>query len=119
MPAESVQELEDLIEYDDMIQQASDAGVSLPQSVSDGIKSGELKPADAVQQMENLIEFNDLLKDSSAAGQKVPQNIQQAVLNGKMSPAQAVKEMTDLMSKEARKGERRIPEKPERPQVVS
>lgn len=94
---ESIQELEDLIEYDDMIQQASDTGVSVPQSVSDGIKSGELKPADAVQQLENLIEFNDLLKKSDNAGYNIPGYLQKKILEGKMKPANAVQVVEDLV----------------------
>lgn len=77
---------------------AQEAGLSIPEGVSEGIKDGSYKVPASVDELERLIEFNDLLTKSDVAGTAVPEHIQTQILNGSMKPKDAVQYMKDLVT---------------------
>ena len=87
---ESVEEMETLVSYDDLVQKAKDAGIEVPQEIANGIATGETKPAEALEQLTNLADFMTLVEKSEAAGVQVPQYIADGIISGEYAPQEAV-----------------------------
>lgn len=72
-------------------------GVEIPQSISEGIKSGLYALPESVEEMKALIEFSDLEEKASASGMSIPQKLSSGITSGSISPSEAVKQMNNLI----------------------
>lgn len=99
----SIDEMQALITFDQMVSDAEEAGEDIPEYISNGVKDGKMKPSKAVETMGDLIKYKDLLKDAKKAGVSIPKELTDGVKTGKKSPAEAIKQINALMKAEADK----------------
>lgn len=81
--------------WKELTKEARKAGIDIPKSVKDGIKSGEYVIPESINDLQKLIEFDNLSKKvgATAEGKKLVEKLGQGVRDGKVSLDEAVKEL--------------------------
>lgn len=94
-PDKVTKELAD--QFTEIVKQAGENGLKVPEKFSEGLKAGSPEAAAAVDYMSQLVVFNDLLQKGSLAGGQVTSEM----VNGMMSNAGSIQEaalmLGDLM----------------------
>lgn len=75
---------------------AEEAGIKLPKSVSDGVKSGKYQMAESVDELKRLIDFDAAIQKAGLQGVEIPQSLSASVNSGQISVAEAINRMNSL-----------------------
>lgn len=80
----SVEEMQALIQYNDMLADAKKAGIEVPKDIADGIKSGKKSPSKAVSELNALMgkEANKSASEMSEAGKSASASYASGVKSG-------------------------------------
>lgn len=94
----AAKQMQNAINWTDLIQKAKDAGVKVPDSVAQGISSGQYVVPTSVQAVKNLVTFEDLKAEALQGGIEVPDYLANGITSGSMKPEEAVKALSNLVS---------------------
>lgn len=94
----SSQELQQ--QLDNLAKKAKKKGVEIPESVKEGIISGQYEIPKGIKALNRLIEFDSAIKKAGLSGEKIPEELSQGVLSGEISVEKAVKKMKKTAKKE-------------------
>lgn len=75
---------------------AEEAGIKLPKSVSDGVKSGKYQMAESVDELKRLIDFDAAIQKAGLQGVEIPQSLSASVNSGQISVSEAINRMNNL-----------------------
>lgn len=75
---------------------AEEAGIKLPKSVSDGVKSGKYQMAEGVDELKRLIDFDAAIQKAGLQGVEIPQSLSASVNSGQISVSEAINRMNSL-----------------------
>lgn len=95
---QSVEELNDLISYQDLVNKANDAGLKIPDSIAKGAASGGEGLKTAVADLKSLVGFEDLVTKARADGARVPQSLVDGVNEGKLPIPTTMAELNNLIN---------------------
>lgn len=85
----AAKQMQNAINWTDLIQKAKDAGVKVPDSVAQGISSGQYAVPTSVQAVKNLVTFEDLKAKAQQGGIQVPDYLANAITSGSGKPREA------------------------------
>lgn len=94
----AAKQMQNAINWTDLIQKAKDAGVKVPDSVAQGISSGQYAVPTSIKAVKNLITFEDLKAKALQGGIEVPDYLANGITSGSMKPEEAVKALSNLVS---------------------
>lgn len=75
---------------------AEEAGIKLPKSVSDGVKSGKYQMAESVDELKRLIDFDAAIQKAGLQGVEIPQSLSASVNSGQISVSEAINRTNSL-----------------------
>lgn len=75
---------------------AEEAGIKLPKSVSDGVKSGKYQMAESVDELKRLIDFDTAIQKAGLQGVEIPQALSAGVNSGQISVTEAIQRLKDI-----------------------
>lgn len=75
---------------------AEEAGIKLPKSVSDGVKSGKYQMAESVDELKRLIDFDTAIQKAGLQGVEIPQSLSAGVNSGQISVTEAIQRLKDI-----------------------
>lgn len=91
-------QMQNAINWTDLIQKAKDAGVKVPDSVAQGISSGQYAVPTSVQAVKNLVTFEDLKTKAQQGGVQVPNYLANAITSGSGKPKEAAAALSRVIS---------------------
>lgn len=94
----AAKQMQNAINWTDLIQKAKDAGVKVPDSVAQGISSGQYAVPTSVQAVKNLVTFEDLKVKAQQGGVQVPDYLANAITSGSGKPKEAAAAMGRMIS---------------------
>lgn len=94
----AAKQMQNAINWTDLIQKAKDAGVKVPDSVAQGISSGQYAVPTSVQAVKNLVTFEDLKTKAQQGGIQVPDYLANAITSGSGKPKEAAAAMSRMIS---------------------
>ena len=108
MLEKSKNELVNYFNNQDVVNQAKAQGVKIPQSLIDGIKSGEIGVDEAVARVSDAVKFGETAKKAGKDGTDVVKNLKNNILSGKEGLVSATEKLkkgvtnvTDTLPKDA------------------
>ena len=75
---------------------AEEAGIKLPKSVSEGVKSGKYQMAESVDELKRLIDFDAAIQKAGLQGVEIPQALSAGVNSGQISVTDAIQRLKDI-----------------------
>ena len=75
---------------------AEEAGIKLPKSVSDGVKSGKYQMAESVDELKRLIDFDAAIQKAGLQGVEIPQVLSAGVNSGQVSVTDAIQRLNGI-----------------------
>lgn len=75
---------------------AEGAGIKLPKSVSDGVKSGKYQMGESVDELKRLIDFDAAIQKAGLQGVEIPQSLSAGVNSGQISVTEAIQRLKDI-----------------------
>lgn len=94
----ATKQMQNAINWTDLIQKAKDAGVKVPDSVAQGISSGQYVVPTSVQAVKNLVTFEDLKAKAQQGGIQVPDYLANAITSGSGKPREASATLSRMIS---------------------
>ena len=94
----ATKQMQNAINWTDLIQKAKDAGVKVPDSVAQGISSGQYVVPTSVQAVKNLVTFEDLKAKAQQGGIQVPDYLANAITSGSGKPREAAAALSRMIS---------------------
>lgn len=94
----AAKQMQNAINWTDLIQKAKDAGVKVPDSVAQGISSGQYAVPTSVQAVKNLVTFEDLKAKAQQGGVQVPDYLANAITSGSGKPKEAAAALSRMIS---------------------
>lgn len=94
----AAKQMQNAINWTDLIQKAKDAGVKVPDSVAQGISSGQYVVPTSVQAVKNLVTFEDLKAKAQQGGIQVPGYLANAITSGSGKPREAAVALSRMIS---------------------
>ena len=94
----AAKQMQNAINWTDLIQKAKDAGVKVPDSVAQGISSGQYVVPTSVQAVKNLVTFEDLKAKAQQGGVQVPDYLANAITSGSGKPKEAAAALSRVIS---------------------
>lgn len=94
----AAKQMQNAINWTDLIQKAKDAGVKVPDSVAHGISSGQYAVPTSVQAVKNLVTFEDLKAKAQQGGIQVPDYLANAITSGSGKPREAAAALSRMIS---------------------
>lgn len=94
----AAKQMQNAINWTDLIQRAKDAGVKVPDSVAQGISSGQYAVPTSVQAVKNLVTFEDLKAKAQQGGIQVPDYLANAITSGSGKPKEAAAALSRMIS---------------------
>lgn len=94
----AAKQMQNAINWTDLIQKAKDAGVKVPDSVAQGISSGQYVVPTSVQAVKNLVTFEDLKTKAQQGGVQVPDYLANAITSGSGKPKEAAAALSRVIS---------------------
>ena len=83
--------------FSDLQKEAKEAGVAIPESVSDGILEGRYAVPESVDELENLVAFDAMIQEAGLQGVEVPESLAKGVYSGETSVEDAVQRLKDVV----------------------
>lgn len=84
-------------QWDKLVSEASAAGIKIPQSLTEGIKSGKYVVPTSVEELKALIQFNDLAVKAGAAGQSTVNELSAKMAAGEITVQEATAQLTSAV----------------------
>lgn len=75
---------------------AEEAGIKLPKSVSDGVKSGKYQMAESVDELKRLVDFDAAIQKAGLQGVEIPQSLSASVNSGQVSVTDAIQRLNGI-----------------------
>lgn len=94
----AAKQIQNTINWTDLIQKAKDAGVKVPDNVAQGISSGQYAVPTSVQAVKNLVTFEDLKAKAQQGGIQVPDYLANAITSGSGKPREAAAALSRMIS---------------------
>lgn len=94
----AAKQMQNAINWTDLIQKAKDAGVKVPDSVAQGISSGQYAVPTSVQAVKNLVTFEDLKAKAQQGGIQVPDYLANAITSASGKPREAAAALSRMIS---------------------
>lgn len=94
----AAKQIQNAINWTDLIQKAKDAGVKVPDNVAQGISSGQYAVPMSVQVVKNLVTFEDLKAKAQQGGIQVPDYLANAITSGSGKPREAAAALSRMIS---------------------
>lgn len=94
----AAKQMQNAINWTDLIQKAKDVGVKVPDSVAQGISSGQYAVPTSVQAVKNLVTFEDLKAKAQQGGIQVPDYLANAITSGSGKPKEAAAALSRMIS---------------------
>lgn len=94
----AAKQMQNAINWTDLIQKAKDAGVKVPDNVAQGISSGQYAVPTSVQAVKNLVTFEDLKAKAQQGGIQVPDYLANAITSGSGKPKEAAAALSRVIS---------------------
>lgn len=94
----AAKQMQNAINWTDLIQKAKDAGVKVPDNVAQGISSGQYAVPTSVQAVKNLVTFEDLKAKAQQGGIQVPDYLANAITSGSGKPREAAAALSRMIS---------------------
>lgn len=94
----AAKQMQNAVNWTDLIQKAKDAGVKVPDSVAQGISSGQHAVPTSVQAVKNLVTFEDLKTKAQQGGVQVPDYLANAITSGSGKPKEAAAALSRMIS---------------------
>ena len=94
----AAKQIQNAINWTDLIQKAKDAGVKVPDNVAQGISSGQYAVPTSVQAVKNLVTFEDLKAKAQQGGIQVPDYLANAITSGSGKPREAAAALSRMIS---------------------
>ena len=80
-----------------IVEQCRQAGIAIPQTLTDNIKAGMYAVPTSIEEMKSLITLDDLVWKSSTTGIQIPQSLADGIKNGSTAPSVAIDQMNNLV----------------------
>ena len=94
----AAKQMQNAINWADLIQKAKDAGVKVPDSVAQGISFRQYAVPTSVQAVKNLVTFEDLKAKAQQGGIQVPDYLANAITSGSGKPKEAAAALSRMIS---------------------
>lgn len=94
----AAKQIQNAINWTDLIQKAKDAGVKVPDNVAQGISSGQYAVPMSVQAVKNLVTFEDLKAKAQQGGIQAPDYLANAITSGSGKPREAAAALSRMIS---------------------
>ena len=86
-----------ITEFQGMIQQASEAGIQIPESIKQGIESGSMAPTEAIQYMTAMINYMDMVSAAGETGTAIPTTMASEILANAGSAQEAANMLNNMI----------------------
>lgn len=112
---ESIDELNNLIVFDQAVINAQNAGLQIPSQLSEQLNNGQISVQDAIIRLNEAIKFNQAAETAKNDGAIIPNNLAQSIIDGTISVQDANTQLNDAIEfskslNEARNSGVQIPE---------
>ncbi len=97
MVPQSIDELNNLIKYDDLVSEAEIAGIDIPKKISEGAMAGGDNLAVAIDELSKLVTFGDLVEKARIEGKNIPVSLVNGINEGKLPIPQTMEELNKLV----------------------
>lgn len=95
---QSIEELDALIQYDDLVNKANEAGRKIPDNISKGAAAGGENLTAAVNELSGLVNFDNLISKARTDGVLIPQSLINGVNEGKLPIPTTMGELNSLIN---------------------
>lgn len=86
-----------ITEFQGMIQQASEAGIQIPESIKQGIESGTTAPTEAIQYMTAMMNYMDMVSAAGETGTAIPTTMASEILANAGSAQEAANMLNNII----------------------
>lgn len=86
-----------ITEFQGMIQQASQAGIQIPESIKQGIESGSMAPTEAIQYMTAMMNYMDMVSAAGETGTAIPTTMASEILANAGSAQEAANMLNNMI----------------------
>lgn len=94
---QSIEELNALIDYNDLVKKANDAGITIPDRIASGALAGGEHLSTAVSQLSGLVDFHEMVDKAKAGGTNVSKNLIAGVEAGSLPLPTTMAELNALI----------------------
>lgn len=82
--------------FSDLVEMAKEAGVTIPTSISDGIREGRYTVPQSIDELNRLINFDGAIQKAGLQGVDIPESLSQGVCSGEISVEDAIQRLKDV-----------------------
>lgn len=86
-----------ITEFQGMIQQASQAGIQIPESIKQGIESGSMAPTEAIQYMTAMMNYMSMVSAAGETGTAIPTTMASEILANAGSAQEAANMLNNMI----------------------
>lgn len=86
-----------ITEFQGMVQQASQAGIQIPESIKQGIESGSMAPTEAIQYMTAMMNYMDMVAAAGETGTAIPSTMASEILANAGSAQEAANMLNNMI----------------------
>ena len=86
-----------ITEFQGMVQQASQAGIQIPESIKQGIESGSMAPTEAIQYMTAMMNYMDMVSAAGETGTAIPTTMASEILANAGSAQEAANMLNNMI----------------------
>lgn len=88
--------VESAFKFSDLVEMAKEAGVTIPTSISDGIREGRYTVPQSIDELNRLINFDGAIQKAGLQGVDIPESLSQGVCSGEISVEDAIQRLKDV-----------------------
>ncbi|MDD3002054.1 MAG: hypothetical protein PHF29_09905, partial [Candidatus Riflebacteria bacterium] len=93
----AVKQLQNGMDWSGMIEKAKQKGIEVPDSVAQGIQSGQYAVPTSVEAVKNLVSFESLQAKAQSGGIQVPTALANGISSGSMAPKEAAAQLSRMI----------------------
>lgn len=86
-----------ITEFQNMVQQASEAGIQIPENIKQGIESGSMAPTEAINYMTSMMNYMDMVAAAGEGGTSVPLSVASGIIANAGSAQEAANMLNNLI----------------------
>lgn len=79
-----------------LISTCEKAGRKIPESISQGIQSGNYAIPKSIKELDRLIQFDNAMQEAKKSGLSIPESISQGIIQGKITVEQAIQQVNEV-----------------------
>lgn len=83
--------------FSDLVEMAKEAGVTIPTSISDGIREGRYTVPQSIDELKKLVTFDAEIQKYKLQGVEIPESLAQGVYSGEISVKDAIQRLKDVV----------------------